>query len=288
MQLFKFNSSLLRDECYSEMVRRVIRNTIIDYALPVYLPEYLVSCITCEGLSNVQFTISDFLLFEVLILNIRTETITYSIRKSKRKIRREEDTLNTSIERLEQEMSNNPDTDIAEQLSENRRKLESIREIRLRGSIQRSRVRWFEEGEKSSKYFLNLEKRNYTSKLIPCLNSENGDIVQDQFKILKLMEYHYRELFRSHDDIDNDPAEFLDSVELKQLSVSDIEHLQQPLSLEEVGRALYAMKNNKSPGSDGFPAEFYKFFWSDIKHIVWKCYCLATKLVVCQHRCGKE
>ena len=132
--LFKFNSSLLRDECYSEMVRRVIRNTIIDYALPVYLPEYLVSCITCEGLSNVQFTISDFLLFEVLILNIRTETITYSIRKSK-EIRREKDTLNTSIERLEQEMSNNPDTDIAEQLSENRRKLESIREIRLRGSI---------------------------------------------------------------------------------------------------------------------------------------------------------
>ena len=25
------------------------------------------------------------------------------------------------------------------------------------------------------------------------------------------------------------------------------------------------MANNKSPGSDGLPAEFYKFFWGDIK-----------------------
>ena len=38
------------------------------------------------------------------------------------------------------------------------------------------------------------------------------------------------------------------------------------------------MKNNKYPGSDGFPAEFFKFFWKDLKlfyfHMVE--YCLNT------------
>ena len=29
-------------------------------------------------------------------------------------------------------------------------------------------------------------------------------------------------------------------------------------------KSLKAMDNNKSPGSDGFPCEFYKFFWNDI------------------------
>ena len=28
------------------------------------------------------------------------------------------------------------------------------------------------------------------------------------------------------------------------------------------------MKNDKSPGSDGFSSNFYKFFWKDIGHFV--------------------
>ena len=28
------------------------------------------------------------------------------------------------------------------------------------------------------------------------------------------------------------------------------------------------MKDNKSPGSDGLPSEFYKTFWQDIKYLV--------------------
>ena len=30
------------------------------------------------------------------------------------------------------------------------------------------------------------------------------------------------------------------------------------------------MKNKKSPGSDGFSAEFYKFFWKDIGIFLWR------------------
>ena len=33
----------------------------------------------------------------------------------------------------------------------------------------------------------------------------------------------------------------------------------------ECASALKAMKNNKSPGSDGITTEFYKIFWSEIK-----------------------
>ena len=28
------------------------------------------------------------------------------------------------------------------------------------------------------------------------------------------------------------------------------------------------MKNNKSPGLDGFTVEFFKFFWTDIGHFI--------------------
>ena len=38
--------------------------------------------------------------------------------------------------------------------------LEKIYKAKCQGSIIRSRVKWFEEGEKNSKYFMSLEKKN--------------------------------------------------------------------------------------------------------------------------------
>ena len=38
--------------------------------------------------------------------------------------------------------------------------LEKIIEYRTKGSILRARCRWHNEGEKNTKYFLNLEKRH--------------------------------------------------------------------------------------------------------------------------------
>ena len=32
------------------------------------------------------------------------------------------------------------------------------------------------------------------------------------------------------------------------------------------------MKNNKTPGTDGLPCEFYKFFWNDLKVFLLKSY----------------
>jgi len=42
------------------------------------------------------------------------------------------------------------------------------------------------------------------------------------------------------------------------------------LSEYECGIALKEMKNNKSPGSDGLTADFYKIFWNNIKRYLVK------------------
>ena len=36
------------------------------------------------------------------------------------------------------------------------------------------------------------------------------------------------------------------------------------ITYQELSSALKNMKNSKSPGSDGFTAEFFKFFWKDL------------------------
>ena len=56
-------------------------------------------------------------------------------------------------------------------------KLEHVYKIEAKGAGIRSRVRWMEEGEKNTKYFLGLEKNNIKKKEIRPINSENGNRV---------------------------------------------------------------------------------------------------------------
>ena len=44
--------------------------------------------------------------------------------------------------------------------------------------------------------------------------------------------------------------------------------LEGKLTAEEISYAIKNMKNDKSPGIDGFPVEFFKLFWGRIKFVV--------------------
>ena len=65
-------------------------------------------------------------------------------------------------------------------IDEHKQELQKIRQDKLKGSMIRSKVNWLESGEKPSKYFLNLEKRNFTNKIVPKVQKENGDLVTSQ------------------------------------------------------------------------------------------------------------
>ena len=67
--------------------------------------------------------------------------------------------------------------------------LEFFYEEKIKGIIIRARARWREHGEESTKYFLNLEKRNHIKKRMRKLNI-NGSITMDPFN---------RELISRHD-----------------------------------------------------------------------------------------
>ena len=65
-----------------------------------------------------------------------------------------------------------------------------------KGIILRARARWHGHGEKSTKYFLNLEKRNHVKKRIR-KRFISGVIKTDPFCILKEQERFYRDLKKS-------------------------------------------------------------------------------------------
>ena len=52
------------------------------------------------------------------------------------------------------------------------------------------------------------------------------------------------------------------------LSENDANSLEGCLTINKISKALKAMKNQKCPGIDGFPADFFKVFWAKLKFFV--------------------
>ena len=74
--------------------------------------------------------------------------------------------------------------DVKEEIATSELALKEIREKKVKGIILRAKSRWKVEGEKGSKYFCNLEKRNYTDKLVPKLILDNGQEIEDLQSII--------------------------------------------------------------------------------------------------------
>ena len=62
----------------------------------------------------------------------------------------------------------------------------------------RSKCRWHKEGEKSSKSFLNLEKRHFKNGVISQLKTGEGEFVTWDKEIHHQCEIFYRHLYKSH------------------------------------------------------------------------------------------
>ena len=141
-------------------------------------------------------------------------------------------------------------------------KLEQISFNRSRGACIRSKARWHEFGERSSKYFCNLEKRNYEHKCITSLKRDNGSSISDPEKVLQEQKSCYQNLYSSQNPQVDDPRfkKFFQSEMIKTLDNKLKERCEGLLTDSECRYALKDFQKNKSPGTDGLTAEFYSFF----------------------------
>ena len=62
----------------------------------------------------------------------------------------------------------------------------------------------------------------------------------------------------------------VDNTEIRILTETEKLSIENPITMTELSEGLKRMNNNKSPGSDGFPADFYKVFWSKLKFILFR------------------
>ena len=241
---WKLNSHFLKDLEYINFIKETINKVSNDY--------------------KEDESVDAILLWDVMKLQIRASSIKYA-KQQKAKQKRTEKTLER---KLENNISEIEKRQIRTELEIKKQSLEQWINYKTQGSIIRSRTRWYNEGEKNTKYFFELEKRHFNSKAIRNLKIDNNTTLNTDEEILNEARRFYQSLYTSNNSFcQNVPGEDLFFQQGNQCTISDDErnHCEGLLTARECLESLKNMESNKTPGTDGIPVEFYKVFWNDIK-----------------------
>ena len=243
---WKLNTSILKDKTYVQNIKLLIMKVKTDYAF-----------------------LSKQMIWEMCKVKIKEYTIGYCINKQtiKRNIMKE---LEIQIEQKEQKLTeSNYKHKIQLERDTLVNNLHNFVEEQKNGAKIRSRAKWVEEGERCSKYFYSLEKKNYSNNTIKQLKKENGTFTSNNKEILEEEYAFYKNLYKADDIPKEDIKTYLrDTGNINILYEHEANTLEGIISETECQNALRNMKLNKSPGSDGLPVEFYVSFWQDVKTLV--------------------
>jgi hypothetical protein len=149
-----------------------------------------------------------------------------------------------------------------------------LRVLRLKQSVEtafRSRANWYEHGEKSNKYFLNLNKKYKKQKVIDNIRCE-GVSYRGQDDVKKGITGFYQKLYEFK-EVNLDEGDFYDNC--PKLSQDARDKMETELSEADLLAALNTCADT-SPGPDGISYSTYKKLWSIVGPIIlnsWKHSC---------------
>lgn len=159
-----------------------------------------------------------------------------------------------------------------EELKTLKDQINNLKSLILEGVKVRGRIQEQVEGEKVSSYLLGQQRSTSCRKIMTEVLSEK-DIIPGLSENVSFKESHaiqhyvtryYEKLYKSTECNLDSQNYFLEFIESK-VNASDNDFFIRNLSYKEIHDIIFSMANNKCPGIDGIPIEFYKYFWDEIK-----------------------
>ena len=203
--------------------------------------------------------------WEILKLRIKEQSIKDSVRLAQ--IR------NCEISHVETEIQNiDSNKLLCNNLQERKDRLQSrldeLYSEKVQGAIIRSKIQQVNEVEHNANYFKGVEINRQRKQVIDCLLDDKGNEIYDQNKILEMICNFYKDLYTSKHVNQIDIDALLDNVQIENfLSEEDKLFLDKMPSIEEFDSIVLLPKENKSPGLDGLPKEFYRKFWHKLRNV---------------------
>ena len=103
-------------------------------------------------------------------------------------------------------------------------------------------------------------KKQREKNQINKIRNENGEITTDNTEIQRVIRDYYQQLYANKIDNLEEMDKFLEKYNFPKLNQEEIEYLNRPITSMEIKTLIRNLPAKKSPGPDGFRAEFYHKF----------------------------
>ena len=129
---------------------------------------------------------------------------------------------------------------------------------------------FFEKVNKMDKPLTRLIKKQREKNQINKIRNENGEITTDNTEMI--IRDYYQQLYANKMYNLEEVDKFLEKYNFPKLNQEEIEDLNKPITSKEIETIIRNLPANKSPGPDGFTAEFYQKFREELTTILLKLF----------------